>query len=379
MASTKHPVAPLKRRPRVLLTADTLGGVWTFVLDLAKFIGERGGETLIATMGRALDPSQRREVRRIPGCTLCQSTYKLEWMPEPWDDVDAASLWLRELEEQWSPDVIHCNTLAHAALGWKAPVVLTVHSCVYSWFQAVKAKRPPRREWREYRARVAASLRVADRVVAPTDALRTALDAYGPVRETIEVIHNGRPSNRFRRARQKRHHILAAGRLWDEGKNVALLARAVPHLRWPCLLAGECDERTPAARSPTLRLLGRLPTQKMQQHFAEAAVFAHPALYEPFGLAPLEAGLSGCALVLGDIPSLREVWGRDNALFVDPVDLEGLVSALQWLTTDPHRWRQYGERARARALQFPADRMCGQYWQIYRELLEGASRQVLTA
>ncbi len=31
-----------------------------------------------------------------------------------------------------------------------------------------------------------------------------------------------------------------------------------------------------------------------------------PARYEPFGLSVLEAALSGCALVLGDIPSLRE-------------------------------------------------------------------------
>ena len=46
-----------------------------------------------------------------------------------------------------------------------------------------------------------------------------------------------------------------------------------------------------------------------------AAIYALPARYEPFGLSILEAALSGCALVIGDIPSLREIWA-DAALFV---------------------------------------------------------------
>ena len=39
------------------------------------------------------------------------------------------------------------------------------------------------------------------------------------------------------------------------------------------------------------------------------------ALYEPFGLAVLEAAQAGCALVLSDIPTFRELWDG-AALFV---------------------------------------------------------------
>ena len=62
------------------------------------------------------------------------------------------------------------------------------------------------------------------------------------------------------------------------------------------------------AALPLLEALGKLPAAEMKLWFAHAAIYCLPARYEPFGLSVLEAGLSGCALVLGDIPSLREIW-----------------------------------------------------------------------
>jgi glycogen synthase len=53
--------------------------------------------------------------------------------------------------------------------------------------------------------------------------------------------------------------------------------------------------------------------------YARASIYALPARYEPFGLSALEAALSGCALILGDIPSLREVW-LEAAPYVSPDD-----------------------------------------------------------
>ena len=50
-----------------------------------------------------------------------------------------------------------------------------------------------------------------------------------------------------------------------------------------------------------------------------AAIYALPARYEPFRLEVLEAAAPGCALVLGDIASLRELWDG-AALFVAPDD-----------------------------------------------------------
>ncbi|MGZ3458845.1 MAG: glycosyltransferase, partial [Archangium sp.] len=89
--------------------------------------------------------------------------------------------------------------------------------------------------------------------------------------------------------------------------------------------------------------------------------------YEPFGLSVLEAALAGCALVLGDIPSLREVWG-DTALFVHPDDGDGLVRALRSLMNNPAERERLATEARARALTFSPRRMAEAYLELYAAL-----------
>ena len=100
---------------------------------------------------------------------------------------------------------------------------------------------------------------------------------------------------------------------------------------------------------------------------ARAAIFALPARYEPFGLSALEAACAGAALVLGDIPSLREIWG-DAAVFVPPGDPSALRRALASLATDERRRRLLAERGRARGLRMSSARMAAQYDRIYAEL-----------
>ena len=92
-----------------------------------------------------------------------------------------------------------------------------------------------------------------------------------------------------------------------------------------------------------------------------------PAFYEPFGLSILEAALSGCALVLGDIPSLRENW-HDAAVFVSPHDRAGLRAAINELIAGEARRRELAEAARMRARRFSASRMVDRYLKTYRQL-----------
>jgi len=148
--------------------------------------------------------------------------------------------------------------------------------------------------------------------------------------------------------------------VWDEGKNIAALTRVAPRLDWPVYVAGE-------SRGADLHgciALGRLSADAMADWDGRASIFALPALYEPFGLSPLEAALSGCALVLGDLPSLREVWG-DAAIFVSPRSASDLESALQGLIHNPSLRTTMSERARERAREFTADRMAAGYLEVY--------------
>jgi glycosyltransferase involved in cell wall biosynthesis len=79
---------------------------------------------------------------------------------------------------------------------------------------------------------------------------------------------------------------------------------------------------------------------------------------------PLEAALSGCALVLGDIPSLREVWG-DAADFVAPDDHVALRRAIARLIASPALLAARASAAYARALSFTPARMAREYVSIY--------------
>jgi glycosyltransferase involved in cell wall biosynthesis len=80
----------------------------------------------------------------------------------------------------------------------------------------------------------------------------------------------------------------------------------------------------------------------------------------------LEAALAGCALVLGDVESLRELW-EGNALFVPPNDEDALEEALSRLIRDAAQRRRLADRARRRALDFTPERMAEEYLQAYRE------------
>src|SRR4051794_34605905 len=117
---------------KVLMTADTVGGVWTYVLDLARAAADV--DFVIATMGARATDAQQRQAAALPNVRLVTSAWKLEWMDDPWDDVDDAGTWLLDLEVREAPDVVHLNGYAHGALPFAAPKLVVAHSCVLSWW-----------------------------------------------------------------------------------------------------------------------------------------------------------------------------------------------------------------------------------------------------
>src|SRR5690606_18186167 len=112
---------------------------------------------------------------------------------------------------------------------------------------------------------------------APTHAMLDELGRYyGPLRAT-RVIANGRSRMGSARA-QREPLVLAAGRLWDEGKNIAALTAVAPRLPWPVFIAG-ADRHPDGGRIelPNVRLLGQLPSDALASWFARAAIYALPA------------------------------------------------------------------------------------------------------
>jgi glycosyltransferase involved in cell wall biosynthesis len=349
---------------RILMTGDTVGGVWAFTMELAEALAAHGVEVVLAALGGPPSASQRAEAGRVARLELLESDFKLEWMDNPWRDVAESGHWLLDLEEQYAPEVVHLNSYGHGALNWRTPVVLTAHSCVLSWWKAVKGSGPPA-VWDRYRETVAASLRAADVVTAPSSAMAQSIAEHYSAGD-CRVIPNGRCPRRFR-SEGKQPMVLTAGRLWDEAKNVAAVAGVAARIDWPVCVAGE--HRHPNGTSREWRectMLGRLSSEELAEWYARAAIFALPARYEPFGLAALEAAHSGCALALGDIPSLREVWG-DAAVYVAPDDPRALETALRKLIADPAYRASMAAAAQERAGRYTPARMAESYLEAYGE------------
>ncbi len=352
---------------RVLMTADAVGGVWTYALELARALAPFGTRVTLATMGPAPNAARRREAASVPGLRLEVSEYRLEWMADPWRDVERAGEWLLALEERDRPDVVHLNGYAHGALPWRAPVLVVGHSCVLSWWTAVHG-RPAPREWDRYQDAVREGLSAAELVVAPTRAmLRELATFYGPL-AAARVIPNGRRAPSLP-AVPKEPLVLCAGRLWDEGKNLRALQEAAAGVPWPVYVAGD-EQRLEVGQQPRseLRPLGRLEAAAMAGWLARASIYAHPALYEPFGMSVLEAALAGCALLLGDVPSLRENWDG-AAEFVPPRDHAALAGTLRALVANPARVALLAGRARERARALGPGRMADGYLSAYGWLL----------
>jgi glycosyltransferase involved in cell wall biosynthesis len=351
---------------RVLMCTDVVGGVWTYSMELAAALSARGVRVDLAVLGPGVREDHLREAASGGVDTAHPVPGALEWMPEPWAEVEQAGYQLLELAHELGSDVVHLGGYAHAALPWPVPTVVVGHSCVASWWRAVHGVTTPRSE---YRRRVRAGLHAADAVVAPSAAMLAALRReYGLSRGV--VIPNGRTAG-WATPREKQPLVLAAGRVWDPAKNLSLLARAAAGLPWPVVIAG--DTAPPNGRptrpdaAANVSFPGPLDFASLSELMLRAGIFAAPALYEPFGLGPLEAGLAGCALLLGDIPSLREVWA-DAAAFVDPRDPEAIRSALRALMLDDRLRAELGERARRRAHQYTPDRMASGYLQLYSDL-----------
>ncbi|MDT8266320.1 glycosyltransferase, partial [Roseomonas sp. DSM 102946] len=64
------------------MTADAVGGVWTYALDLAEGLAARGWRTTLAVLGPAPGMSQRLQARQVPGLDLHLTSLPLDWLAE---------------------------------------------------------------------------------------------------------------------------------------------------------------------------------------------------------------------------------------------------------------------------------------------------------
>lgn len=369
------PAAPPLRR--ALLTCDSVGGVWTYALDLARGLAEAGVAVTLAVLGPVPRPAQEADAAGVPGLDLVATGLPLDWTAASPDDVRAAGAALAGLASAVRADVVHLHGPALAAgARFPGPVLATCHSCVGTWWRAVRgdAPMPPDLAWRADLVREGCGR--ADALAAPTRAFaREVAAAYGLSGEPI-VVPNGIRIAAPSAPPPPAGPVVAftAGRLWDEGKNVALLEAAAALT--PVRIEAAGETRGPNGAAVSLRrvaAVGHLPPAAMDRRLAARPVFASPALYEPFGLSVLEAARHGCPLVLADIPTFRETW-EGAATFLDPRDPAAWAAAIGRLAADSGGRDALGARAASRAGRFGLDATVRGTLALYGDVLAGSAR-----
>ena len=359
---------PLPRR--VLMTVDAVGGVWRYAMDLAAAMRDCGVEPLIVGLGPQPSPEQRREANSIG--RLEWTAQPLDWMVEDESELDRVPHLLSDLALRHSVDLLHLNLPSQATrITAELPLVTMSHSCVASWFAAVRGSGLPEGwAWQKRLNRLGFDR--ADLVLAPSRSHAATLTrTYGAITD-LAVVYNA--SRNACSVGPKENFVFAAGRWWDEGKNGAVLDRAAADIGWPVVMAGACEGPN-GQRVAIMHAVheGELSHDRTMRLMSKAAIVVSPSVYEPFGLVALEAARAGAALVLADIETYRELW-EGVALFADPGDPAAFAEAVNRLTEDAKLRADLGRRAQLRSADFTVEAQRDAVLAAYRRVMSGSDR-----
>ena len=356
----------------VLVTADTIGGVWTYTKELVTGLVRRGVHVTLVSFGDIPTAAQTDWIEVLQNVDFRPTAFRLEWMQEAEQDIDSSREFLLSVIRETKPDVLHFNQFCYGSLNVDLPKVVVAHSDVLSWWRSVKNEIPGDIPWlRWYRCAVLDGLRGATTVIAPSRwMLRQIEMLYGSPAQSA-VIHNGRTPTQFNPHISKDDYVLSVGRIWDAGKQVGLLAEV--ESASPIFVVGaeqHADQSSRTIRSfpasGKVCVKGTQSEAQLRHWYSRASIYAATSRYEPFGLAPLEAAFSRCALLANDIPSFREIWG-DTACYFQANDASSLQQQIERLRVDRMLRMTYANLAYNRARErYTADRMVDEYMRLYQ-------------
>ncbi|MGK7391614.1 MAG: glycosyltransferase family 4 protein [Candidatus Cyclobacteriaceae bacterium M2_1C_046] len=347
----------------ILITTDTVGGVWSFAINLAEALKDSHSQIILAALGPLPSEVQQKQAEDLEHVRLEAFEGKLEWMNDPWESIEGTAEWLRSLAMKYRPDVVHCNHYAHTHLDYGAPVVLTMHSCVKTWWQAVKNEEAPE-NWSRYGELVQKAIYSADKVVAPTQAILDDFRKQYQGLDDAQVVYNGINLEEYQIS-EKEPFIFSMGRLWDEAKNIQLLVEAARNIDFPIYIAGKSPgyENLPS----NVNFLGWQSKEEIKKYLSKASIYILPVKYEPFGLSFLEAAASSCALIAGKTATLKEVW-KDAAIYMPHDEVEELATLANVLMKDKLLLNEMSRRSRKRAQIYDLQKTARSYYQLYKSL-----------
>jgi glycosyltransferase involved in cell wall biosynthesis len=332
----------------------------------------RGNQVVLVSFGGLPAEAQSEWTKCLPELDFRPTAFKLEWMQESAADLESSAEFLLRVITETKPDLLHSNQYCYGALRCDVPKVVVAHSDVVSWWIAVHGQEPKPGGWIDhYRETVTRGVEGADAVVGVTRWMLGRIERHYAHPRLGLVIYNGRSRDLFLPETPKEEFALSVGRLWDQAKQMNLLSEISSPI--PLFIAGAEEHpegRAGGAKHNALgvKFLGVQQQEEMRELYACAAVYVAASCYEPFGLAALEAALSGCAILVNDIETFREVWG-DAALYFERNSAQDLERKLYALQSDKGLREHYSQRVLRRAGErYAADRMVREYLDLYKVL-----------
>ena len=304
----------------------------------------------------------------LPNVEMVWTGEPLDWMVSDPNALDPVAGQLAALGRGWDADLLHLNLPSQAVgLACHCPVIVASHSCVPTWWEAMRGTGLPA-SWSWQLERNRAGLRRADLVLASSQSHGAALQRVYGTLPALRIVYNA-PAVVADQERADEPMVFAVGRWWDESKNGALLEAAALSTPWPIVFAGSLlGPNGELAAFDNVKSLGPLKHDDVLKLMRRAAIFAAPSRYEPFGLAVVEAARSGSALVLADIATFRELW-NGAALFVKPDDADGWGQAFTRLAADEPLRGQLAAEAANRATRFSSQRQAAELYDIYTDVV----------
>jgi L-malate glycosyltransferase len=361
----------MPRVAHVVSSPEGVGGAERVVASLARGALERGWEPLVINPFSS-DPN------RSALSEICEPAAYVGRAGRSWQQLPGLRHWLGRVVHDFAPDILHAH-LFHAEVAVASLQVspstrslLTHHHGDHFVYLG--------KRWDAHLDRWAG--RRFDSVVAVSKWVRRfLLETYRYPDRKVEMIRNGwsgdpqadgsngRPPTVISVAnfRQQKGHA-------DLLHAFARVRRQVPAARLVLIGEGELHDDLEAIATQ-LGIQGAVEfkgnVDDVWPHLATADVFALGSIYEPLGIAVMEAmaaGLPVVATTVGGIPEVVDP--HETGLLAAPRDPVALAEGLIALLKSSELRRRFGRAARERAQGMRMDRTVDQYFSLYAGLIQ---------
>jgi glycosyltransferase involved in cell wall biosynthesis len=359
------------RIAHVISTPAGVGGAERVVAALADAGARRGWEQIV------LNPFAR-DPEKSKLASLCASATYAGHPCSGWAQVPGTRRWLKKALQEVSPAIVHAHlfhalvAVASIRLSAGPPYVATHHHGDHFSYQG-------RRSYELIDRYAGARF---DRVVVASEWVREFLFAryhYPP--DKVVRIPNGWSGHPLPRNEAAQPTIVCVANFRPQKGHETLLeafsrVRArVPDARLVLVGGGVLEQSTQAHASrlglqQAVEFVGAVPD--VWPYLSEAHVFALASLYEPQGVAVIEAMAAGLPVVASAVGGIRETVqpGRTGEL-VPSGDAQALADQLVRLLSSPALREEMGSAARRSAADLKMDVTTERYLGLYEELLRG--------